>query len=94
MLTGDAAEDPALQTALGTGYDLIYLNIVADVILKLLPEVPLRLKPGGSLICSGIIDGREGEIESALAAVGLEPETHRRIGDWHAYRAGKRGIGA
>ena len=85
VLAGDAAGDEALRQAIGgREYDLIFLNIVADVILLLLPDIPRWLRPGGALIVSGVIDGREGEIAEALKTQGFVFH-RRRMGDWHSF---------
>ncbi len=84
-LCGDAAADEDLRRVIGGAkYDLVFMNIVTDVILRLLPDVPRWLKPGGTLLLSGVIDGREGEIEEALAAGGWR-YARRRLEDWHSF---------
>ncbi len=84
-LCGDAAGDEALRRTIGGAeYDLIFMNIVTDVILRLLPDIPRWLKKGGTLLLSGVIDGREGEIEEALSAGGWR-YTRRRLEDWHSF---------
>ncbi len=85
VLAGDATADETLRSAIGgREYDLIFLNIVADVILRLLPDIPRWLRPGGTLIVSGVIDGREGEVAAALGSIGLAFE-QRRMGDWYSF---------
>ena len=84
VLTGDATEDEGLRAAIGGGYDIVFLNIVADVILRLLPDIPHRLRRGGTLIVSGVIEGREGEVADALKAQGFYFE-QRRMGDWFSF---------
>jgi ribosomal protein L11 methyltransferase len=84
VLAGDATADEGLRAAIGGGYDLIFLNIVADVILRLLPDVPRWLRRGGTLIVSGVIKGREGEVAEALKAQGFSFE-QRRMGDWFSF---------
>ena len=85
VLAGDATADETLRNAIGgREYDLIFLNIVADVILRLLPDIPRWLRPGGTLIVSGVIDGREGEVAAALGSIGLAFE-QRRMGDWYSF---------
>lgn len=51
--------------------DLIVANIIASVILTLLPDVPARLNKGGSFVASGIISERLGEITHAALEYGL-----------------------
>jgi len=46
--------------------DLVLANIVADVIIGLAPHVRGLLNPGGTFICSGIIDDRAEEVASVL----------------------------
>ena len=47
-------------------YDLVAANIVADILLQLLPEIPSVLKSDGILLLSGIVDTREQDILDAL----------------------------
>ena len=47
-------------------YDLVAANIVADILLQLLPEIPVVLKSNGILLLSGIVETREADIMSAL----------------------------
>lgn len=46
--------------------DVLLANIVADVILRLLPEVPARINTGGVFIASGIIEQRFAEVSEAM----------------------------
>ncbi len=52
-------------------YDLICANIVADIIIRMLPDVKKYLRPGGILITSGIIDERAEEVLKAAEATEL-----------------------
>ena len=63
-------------------YGVVAANIVADAIIALSPSIPRFLKPGGVYIASGIIDTREAEVLSALAACGFAVETRREHGGW------------
>ena len=63
-----------------SGYDLIIANIVADVILKLIPNVKSPY-----FIISGIIDGREPEIEDALEKNGFIITEHLHEDEWNCY---------
>ena len=84
VLAGDATADEGLRAAIGGEYDVVFLNIVADVILRLLPDIPHWLRRGGTLIVSGVIEGREGEVADALKAEGFTFE-QRRMGDWFSF---------
>ena len=84
VLAGDVTADEGLRAAIGGEYDVVFLNIVADVILRLLPDIPRWLRRGGTLIVSGVIEGREGEVAAALEAQGFKFE-QRRMGDWFSF---------
>ena len=57
-------------------YDMVLANIIADVIIRLAPDIPRLLKPGGVFIGSGIIDGRVSDVMDALRAQGFKAEVH------------------
>lgn len=80
--TGDVLADRNLQEALSFHpADLVLANIVADVILALLPAVRFWLKPGGVFLCSGILKEREKEVMEALERTGFSLlETDSRDG--------------
>lgn len=52
-------------------YDIVFANIVADIIIAFLPDLKRILKPDGVLITSGIIDTRKQDVLDALAAAHL-----------------------
>lgn len=83
--TGDVTGDARLRAKLGGGYDIVLANIVADVILALAPHVRPFMAEGGVFITSGIIDGREDEVESALRAAGFTIEEHKHEEEWHCF---------
>jgi ribosomal protein L11 methyltransferase len=57
-------------------YDMVVANIIADVIIRLAPDILSLLKSEGVFIGSGIIDGRVGDVVDALRAQGLKTEIH------------------
>ena len=67
---GDATKEGPLRDAIGTGYDVVVANIVADVIISLAPQVRHFLKEDGWFLTSGIIDDRADEVAAALVAEG------------------------
>jgi len=71
VTTGNFLTDEALRQRAGNGYDIVAANIVAGVIVPLCPFVPQLLKLGGLFLCSGIIDERAGEVQSALETAGF-----------------------
>ena len=71
-LTGNLLQDKSLMDKLSCRqYDLVLVNIVADVIIGLAPILPGLLKENGTLICSGILDSRLAEVQSALSGAGF-----------------------
>jgi len=67
--------------------DIIVANIVADIILMLLPRACFLLKPGGRFITSGIISHRREEMERAITESGLCIIKTLHEGEWTAYLA-------
>ncbi len=88
-LTGNVVTDPCLMRRLGTGYDIVCANIVADVIIGLLPVVPSLLRPGGVFLCSGILDAREQEVRTAAEAAGLTLCGAAQMDEWRCLTAKK-----
>lgn len=68
-------------------FDLICANIVADVIIPLCKTVGEFMNPEGKFICSGIIDTRKDEVESALIANGFTIKNTLESGGWVAFAA-------
>ena len=87
FLAGDLLADPSLRNRLGTGYDIVFANIVADVILSLTPSIPSYLNKDGVYICSGIIEGRQNEVQTVLERSGFTVERHVSEDDWHCFAA-------
>ena len=63
-------------------YDLVLVNIVADVIIGLAPTLPHFLTADSILICSGILDSRLQDVKNALTAAGLTLTEIRQKEDW------------
>ena len=90
-LTGNVTTDKHLMGRLSENrYDLVLVNIVADVIIGLAPVLPAFLQPGSVLICSGILQDRLGEVTAALGHAGLEVTSVRAGEDWRCITAQRR----
>jgi ribosomal protein L11 methyltransferase len=84
VYTGDILDSAVLARITGgQRFDIVFANIIADVIIALAPLVRGLLAPGGVFICSGIIDGREAEVRDALETSGLRVLNARREENWH-----------
>lgn len=69
--------------------DVIVANIVADVIIQMLPEIPARLMQKGRFCASGIIADRIADVTEAMLDQGLLIETVVEEGGWMAIVASK-----
>lgn len=74
-----------LQQAKQPKYQVIVANIIASVILELLPDLSMRLAKEGRLIVSGIIKEREKEILQKVSEQGLQIEARYERNDWLAF---------
>ena len=82
---GNVLSDKSLAAELaGQKYHLVLANIVADVIIPLAPQVPGLLEEDGIFLCSGIIDTRTQEVETALKQAGLTVTKKREKNGWAA----------
>ncbi|MGI5936267.1 MAG: 50S ribosomal protein L11 methyltransferase [Oscillospiraceae bacterium] len=87
VYAGDILTDEGLRARLGGGYDLVLANIVADVVIPLAAMVRRFMSLGGLFICSGIIEGRQVQVEAALKAHGFEIVSRDCQEDWYCYCA-------
>ena len=82
---GNILTDETVAQRIGGGWDIVLANIVADVIIALAPRVRGLLREGGTFLCSGVIEGRAAEVESALSAAGLTLQDRREDNGWYAF---------
>ena len=87
-LTGNVTQDHALMDTLREKHwDVVLVNIVADVIIGLAPVLPKFLDEKSVLILSGILDTRLDDVLGALKAAGLTPLHIRAKEDWRCVSA-------
>lgn len=79
---GNLIDDKAFQKKIGTGYDLVVANILADIIIPMAPALYQCAKEQGVLITSGIIDFKENEVKEALEQAGFEILEVNHQGEW------------
>ena len=90
-LTGNVTADKKLMEHLRQShYDLVLVNIVADVIIGLAPILPGFLDENSTLILSGILDTRLEDVLEALDQAGLVAEKICAKEDWRCVRAKRR----
>ena len=92
-LTGNVTEDKSLMRQLAEKeYDILLVNIVADVIIGLSPILPDFMTEHTLLICSGILDSRLADVTDALEAVNLTVTAIRAKEEWRCVTAKKGGF--
>ena len=92
VLQGNIIDDKAVQDWAGyEKYDIVVANILADVIIMLVKEIPVHLKKGGYFITSGIINLKEEAVRAAFAASEeLEVVEITYQGEWLSVTARKK----
>ncbi len=65
-------------------FDLVLANLIAGVLVPLAPSLCDELRPGGSLVASGIFVDREAEVRRAFETAGLVLTDRSVEGDWIA----------
>jgi len=76
-----------LAEGINERYGLILINITADIILPLIPDLPRVLAPGGEVIASGIISSRAREIGDAMRGAGFTVAERLENEGWVAFLA-------
>ena len=92
VIEGNIIDDKAVQDWAGyEKYDIVVANILADVIIMLVKEIPVHLKKGGYFITSGIINLKEEAVRAAFAASEeLEVVEITYQGEWLSVTARKK----
>ncbi len=80
---GNIIDDAELRARIGTGYDVICANIVADVIIGMSGLFAGFMKPDAKLLVSGIIDERMDEVTAALSGSGFKILESRSEEGWN-----------
>jgi len=82
-LTGNVTTEKKLMQKLSEErWDVVLVNIVADVIIGLAPVLPAFLGQHTTLICSGILDSRLEDVLQALKNAGLTVTETFAKEDW------------
>ncbi len=80
---GNLIDDKELQDKVGyEKYDVVVANILADIIIAMMPAIPPTMKSGAYFISSGIIDFKEEEVKNAIESVGLQVVEINHQGEW------------
>jgi ribosomal protein L11 methyltransferase len=65
---------------------LVLANLVAAILVELAHALAAHVEPGGTLLASGIIEPRVGEVTDALAAAGFVERSRLQDGEWISLR--------
>lgn len=71
-----------LEALVGGTFDIITMNILPDVILRMLPHIVWRMGPRARLILSGILITRANEVVSSAERVSLDLIFEKENGEW------------
>lgn len=80
---GNIIEDKNLCDKIGTGYNIVAANIVADIIIMFAPIFRQFMKENALLVTSGIIFSQVEEVKSALINNGFEILEEHEENDWY-----------
>ena len=90
MILGNLIDDAQVQEQAGYDrYDIVTANILADVLVALTPQIPARMKKGAYYITSGILEGKQEDVEKAVTDAGLRVCEITRQGEWVCVTARK-----
>ena len=89
-LTGNVTADKNLMSRLQQDrYELVLVNIVADVIIGLAPILPQFLQSDSTLLLSGILDSRLEDVIRAMEAQNLKIVDCKSTEDWRSLKVRK-----
>lgn len=82
---GNIIDDGEVQDWAGYDrYDIVMANILADVLVPIMPHAARALKKGGIVITSGIIEGKEDIVIKAMEEAGLTVLGVSEDGEWRS----------
>ena len=85
---GNIIEEERLQDEIGFNrYDMIAVNIIADIIIEMSDCFPKFLKRGGVIVTSGIIEKYVTKVEDTLKNLGFEIMETINKEDWYSITA-------
>ena len=85
VITGQAE----LESLFAKTYDVVCMNIFADVIIPMAAVLPRFMTENTKLICSGVLENRYDEVRAAIEAAGLRITGLQTMNDWCCFTAQK-----
>lgn len=74
----------ALKDVPEGSFDMIFINIIADIIIEISKEIKKYVKGGTNIILSGIIKDRKAEVKRKYSDLGLMLIDELNMGEWEA----------
>ncbi len=88
FMVGDLTVDETLGGRIPeNGYDVVFANLLADIIMGMTHGLYRALKPGGVILTSGIIDFKADEVKESLINAGFKDPVVIEQGEWRSIRA-------
>ncbi len=81
----------ALAELFARKYDIVCMNIFADVIIPMAAVLPRFMKEDTVVVCSGVLENRYEEVRDAVEAAGLRVDRLQVMDDWCCFTAVKEG---
>ena len=79
-----------LQDVPAQEFDIVVANMLAEVLVPLIPQVETVLRPGGKFLLSGIYQDKVAVIIEQLLAAGYVVEEEMKLGEWYGLIAHRR----
>ena len=79
----------ALSALFARTYDVVCMNIFADVIIPMAAVLPRFMTEKTRVICSGVLENRYDEVRAAIEAAGLRIDSLQTMNDWCCFTAVK-----
>ncbi len=79
----------ALESLFSKTYDVVCMNIFADVIIPMAAVLPRFMTAKTRVICSGVLENRYEEVRAAIEAAGLRITSLQTMNDWCCFTAEK-----
>lgn len=77
----DVTQTPSLG---GRKFDLVCANLLADLLVKALPQITARVAPGGRLVIAGILRREFAEVRRAYGTAGWRLVASRVKNEWQS----------
>ena len=81
QLTNVEVQEGGISAASGT-FDVIVANLLSEILIEIAPALAERLKPGGTAILSGMLQGQEDAVIWSMVSAGLTLQEKVIDGKW------------